>query len=65
MNKDGLMVSKHFFHVWIDFKTKNKITWRPFVGSSALKDKYSQSSSICLLEQREKIIIAILFNISE
>ena len=51
--KDGPMASQQFFHVWIDFKTKKEISQRPFVGSSALKDKCGKSSSVCFLKQRE------------
>ena len=47
------MASQQFFHVWIDFKTKKEISQRPFVGSSALKDKCCKSSSVCFLKQRE------------
>ena len=47
------MASQQFFHVWIDFKTKKEISQRPFVGSSALKDKCSKSSSVCFLKQRK------------
>ena len=47
------MALQQFFYVWIDFKTKKEISQRPFVGSSALKDKCSKSSSVWLLEQRE------------
>ena len=59
------MASQHFFHVWIDFKTKKETSWRPFIGGSPLKDKCSQSYSVCLLKQKEERIVAILFNISE
>ena len=33
------MASEQFFHVLIEFKTKNEISLRPSVGSSGLKDK--------------------------
>ena len=47
------MASQQFFHVLIDFKTKNEISLRLSVGSSDLKDKCSKSSSVCFLKQRE------------
>ena len=47
------MASQQFFHVFIDFKTKNEISERPSVGSSGLKNKCSKSSSVCYLKQRE------------
>ena len=47
------MALQQFFHVLIDFKTKNKVSQRPSVGSSALKNKCSKSSSDCFLKQRE------------
>ena len=40
-------------YLWIDFKTKKEISSRPFVGSSALKDKCNESSTVCFLKQRE------------
>ena len=58
------MALKHFFHVWVYFKTKKDIG-RPFIGSSSLKDKYSKSSSASFLQERECTIVANLFNISE
>ena len=59
------MVSQQFFDVLIDFKTKKEIFERLSVGSSALKDKCSKSSSVCFLKQREQTIISSLFNIPE
>ena len=59
------MASQQFFHVLIDFKTKKEISQRPSVGSSALKDKCSKSSSVCFLKQREQTTVSSLFNISE
>ena len=59
------MASQQLFHVWIDFKTKKEISQRQYLGSSALKEKCSKSSSVCFLKQREKTIVANLFNISE
>ena len=47
------MASQQFFHVLLDFETKKEISSRPFVGSSALKDKCSKSSSVCFLKQSE------------
>ena len=47
------MVSQQFLHVWIDFETKKEISQRPFVESSALKDRCSKSSGVCFLKQRE------------
>ena len=47
------MASEQSFHLWIDFKTKKEIPQRPFVGSSALKDKCNKSSGVCFLKQRE------------
>ena len=45
------MASQQFFHVLIDFKTKKEeISYRPFLGGSALKDKCSKSSSVCFLK---------------
>ena len=58
------MAWQQFFHVWTDFTTKKEISQRPFVGSSALKDKCSKSSSDCFLKQKEQTIVASLFNIS-
>ena len=59
------MAWQQLFHVWIDFKTKKEISQRQYLGSSALKEKCSKSSSVCFLKQREKTIVANLFNISE
>ena len=36
------MASQQIFHVWVDFKTKKEISWREFVGSSALRDNGSK-----------------------
>ena len=47
------MASQQFSHVLIDFKTKKEISSRPSLGSSALKDKYNKTSSVCFLKQRE------------
>ena len=47
------MASQQFFHAWIDFKTKKEISWRPFVGISALKDKCSKSSGVFFLKHKE------------
>ena len=44
------MASQQFFHVLIDFEIKKE---RPSVGNSALKDKCSKSSSVCVLKKRE------------
>ena len=30
------MASKEFFHIWVDFKTKNELSGKPFVGSTSL-----------------------------
>ena len=59
------MASQLFFHFCIDFKTKKELYWRPFVGSSALKDKCSKRSSVSSLKQPEQTIVASLFNIWE
>ena len=59
------MASQQFFHDLIDFKTKKEISWRPFVGSSALKDECSKSDSVCFLKHREQTIVATSFNISK
>ena len=59
------MTSQKFFHLMMDFKTKKEISWRLLLGSAVLKDKCSKSSSVCFLKQREQIIVASLFNISE
>ena len=47
------MALQQFFHVLIHFKTKKDISSRQSIGTSALKDKCSKSSSICFLKQRE------------
>ena len=47
------MASQQFFQVFIDFKTKKEMSWRLFVASSALKDKWSKNSIVCFLKQRE------------
>ena len=47
------MASQHFFHVWIDFKTKKEISERPFIGGSVFKDKFRKGSSVCFLKQRD------------
>ena len=59
------MASQQFFYIWMEFKTKKEISRRPFVGSSASKDKYSKISSVSFLKQREQEITASLFNISQ
>ena len=41
------MTLQQFFSRVYSFKTKKEISWRPFVGSSALKDKYSKSFNVC------------------
>ena len=51
------MASQKFFHVLIDFKTKKKITGRPVLGSSTLKDKCSKKSSDCFIIYDYNIII--------
>ena len=59
------MASQQFFNLWIDFKTKKEISWRPFVGSSALKDEGSKSDSVCFLKHTEQAIVTTSFNISK
>ena len=40
------MASQQFFDLWIDFKAKKEIYWRPFVGNSALKVKCNKRLSV-------------------
>ena len=54
------MASQQFFHVSIDFKTKEEISLK-----LCFNDKCSKSSSVFFIKQREKVIVSSLFNISE
>ena len=57
------MVSQHFFHVWIDFKTKKEISERPFIGGSVFKDKCRKGSSVCFLKQETKQLLQVFISI--
>ena len=49
---EDTMASQQLFDAWIDFETETKISWRPYVGCSTLKDKYSKYSSVYFLKER-------------
>lgn len=46
-----------FFYVWIDFKTWKKLFWKPFIGRSTLKDRYSKIYSVFFVKQRGQIFV--------